>query len=80
MTHPCFISCNDCLRVCEFVYKNKLTNSTLEKLSLQLCIQACKKCILACNKHAAEYIQCANCVVACQECISWCSNEVTTMV
>ena len=76
-SHPCFIACDDCLHVCEFVNKHKLLNPILDNLSLQLCIRACKHCIKECKKHADEHRQCANCVEACQECIDWCAEELT---
>lgn len=62
-----FISCDDCSQICDFVNKHKLTNTTLEKLSLQFCIRVCKQCIKECKKHANQHSQ---------EYIIWYSDEL----
>lgn len=66
--HPCFIVCHDCLHVCEFVNKHKLSNQ-IDTLLLQLCIRACRQYIKECKKHTDENKQFVNCVDACEECV-----------
>jgi len=61
-SHPCFIACDDCLHICEFVNNHKLLNRVLDNLLLQLCIRGCRQCIKECKNHA--------------ECVDACSAEI----
>ena len=49
-------------------------NSRLVPSLAKVCIEACKQCAAACQKHAAHHAECKACYESCTDCIKECEK------
>lgn len=70
----CAAAVNQMLALCGAMQNLAAQNSRLTPSLAKVCIEACKQCAAACQKHAAHHAECKACYESCTDCIKECEK------
>ena len=70
----CAAAVNQMLALCGAMQNLAAQNSRLTPSLAKVCIEACKQCAAACQKHAAHHAECKACYESCLNCIQACEK------
>ena len=70
----CAAAANQMLALCGAMQNLAAQNSRLTPSLAKVCIEACKQCAAACQKHAAHHAECKACYESCTDCIKECEK------
>ena len=70
----CAAAVNQMLALCGAMQNLAAQNSRLTPSLAKVCIEACKQCAAACQKHAVHHAECKACYESCTDCIKECEK------
>ena len=70
----CAAAANQMLALCGAMQNLAAQNSRLTPSLAKVCIEACKQCAAACQKHTAHHAECKACYESCTDCIKECEK------